>query len=93
MFLMPAGTEACRFRLNCQTEMWKSRVMAALGPKGRVAVAKVPWLYKRICPNQYATMRVPPRYRTIDLEMVFPQEGRLSGSASNRTVNFPDYGL
>jgi hypothetical protein len=83
MFLMPAGAEACRFRLNYQTEMWKSRVMAVLGPKGRAAVAKVPWLYKRICPNQYATMRVPPSYREIELEVSLPGGDSASGTNSN----------
>jgi len=69
MFLVPGGTEACRFRLHYQTEMWKSRLMATLGSKGRSVVAKVPWLYKRICPNQYATMPVPPRFRQIELDV------------------------
>jgi len=73
MLVMPGGTEACRLRFNYQSEIWKSRLMESLGPTGRRLVAKSPWLCKWVWPDQYKTMRVPPRWKQITVDVILPQ--------------------
>ena len=76
MLVVPAGTDACRFHLNYQSETWKSRLMVILGPTGRRLLAKSPlFVRKWLWPDQYKTTYVSPRWKQITLEVPLPPGG------------------
>jgi len=70
--LIPAGTEACRLRLNYQSETRKFRLQARLGPRGLKWLTKVPWLAKNFWPDQYHGFSKPPKWRTTVVTLELP---------------------
>jgi hypothetical protein len=82
--LMPAGTDACSLRLNYQSEIWKQRLMEAIGLRGRTLLAKSPLLCKWVWPDELRTMRVPPHWKQATLEVAFPRSGETSAGSPGR---------
>jgi hypothetical protein len=94
MLVMPGGAKACRLQLNYQSEIWKVRLMVSLGLTGRKLVAKSPWLCKWVWPDQWKTMRTPPRWKQITLEVLLPQlqltaKGRLTAIGVGNKPEIP----
>ena len=77
LVLMPRGTERFGLNLNYQGELFKSRFVRHLGPRGRSLVFRFPvvvsWLggnRRWLFPPQ--VFRQPPHWRALRLELILP---------------------
>lgn len=78
-FIVPAGTDAFRTRVNYQTEHWRVQMIAMLSRERELwLMTNSPlWLRTRLWPSR-STMPYPPRWKTLSFELSVPQDAAQS---------------
>ena len=75
LLLVPAGTDSCQLTTRYQwlaSEIWKLRLVNAIGLRGRIWLVKHPWLVKRIWPDQWRSKPTASGLKSATLEIQMP---------------------
>ena len=89
LFMVPAGTDACRLRVDFRMEspIWKTRLLGMIGLKGRTLVAKSPLLCKLLWPDELRTMRVSRHWSQTEVEVALPPRGATAVRVHNEAMH------